>query len=133
MTDAQAHNDLMRRLKGIRHIVINVCYGGFELSHEAQLLYLTRSGVEYTLADQESRDETERLGQRILVNNDQWPGSDYIPRDDPILVSMVRELGDKANGRYAKLKIVEIPADVSWTINDYDGNEWIAEVHRRWR
>ena len=32
----------------------------------------------------------------------------------------------------AKLKIVEIPDDVEWIIEEYDGKEWIAEDHRRW-
>jgi len=30
------------------------------------------------------------------------------------------------------LKIVEIPAAVKWQIDEYDGWEWVAEVHRRW-
>ena len=36
-------------------------------------------------------------------------------------------MGVEANGDHAKLKIVEIPADVEWQIDEYDGTEWIAE------
>jgi hypothetical protein len=28
---------------------------------------------------------------------------------------------------------VDIPDDVKWEIEEYDGNEWVAEVHRTWR
>jgi hypothetical protein len=44
----------------------------------------------------------------------------------------VQELGEAANGQYAKLKVVTIPDDVEWTIEEYDGMEWIAEAHRTW-
>ena len=53
-------------------------------------------------------------------------------RDDPLLVQVVEELGDAANGQYARLRVVEIPADVEWTIEEYDGYEHIAEEHRTW-
>ena len=33
---------------------------------------------------------------------------------------------------YAELKIVEVPDDVVWEIDEYDGLESISEVHRRW-
>jgi len=53
-------------------------------------------------------------------------------RTDCDLIAVIEELGDKANGRFAKLKIVEIPDDVEWEIHEYDGLEHIAEVHRTW-
>ena len=43
---------------------------------------------------------------------------------------------DKSSDTDGKLKIVEIPDDVpedGWTIQDYDGKEWVAEKHRTWR
>jgi hypothetical protein len=49
------------------------------------------------------------------------------------LIQVVEELGDGANGYFAKLKIVEIPDDVLWQIEEYDGKEWVAEQHRTWR
>ena len=45
---------------------------------------------------------------------------------------MVEELGERANSIFSDLKIVEVPDDVEWTIKDYDGIEWVAEVHRTW-
>lgn len=41
-------------------------------------------------------------------------------------------LGDKANGSCAKLQIVDIPNGTDYTIEEYDGNEHIAEKHRTW-
>lgn len=53
-------------------------------------------------------------------------------RSDSLLIQVVEELGEKANGRCAKLKIVEIPDDVEYEIDEYDGNETIREKHRTW-
>ena len=48
------------------------------------------------------------------------------------VIKVVKELGMAANGAHANLKIVEIPGDVDWTIQEYDGVEWVAEKHRTW-
>ena len=100
---------LIKELRGIRRVVINDCHGGFGLSDEAIARYMELAG--HTEKDYAHRD---------------------IPRDDPYLVQVIKELGDRANSAYAKLKIVEIPADVSWHIGEYDGSEWVAEDHRTW-
>jgi hypothetical protein len=31
------------------------------------------------------------------------------------------------------LTIVDIPDDIEWQIEEYDGMEWVAEVHRIWQ
>jgi hypothetical protein len=96
-------------LKGQRYIVINDCYGGFGLSPRAFDEYKKLSGItDPSFSDRE------------------------IPRDDPYLVKIVKELGMGANGAHSNLKIVEIPGDVKWLIQEYDGAEWIAEEHRTW-
>jgi len=89
-------------------IVINRCFGGFSLSQDAISLY-------------------NKYSDNILRN-----GYAEVDRNDPDLVRVVEELGDKADGGCASLKVVEIPEDVSWNIDDYDGIEHIAEVHRTW-
>jgi hypothetical protein len=37
-----------------------------------------------------------------------------------------------ASGRHAQLVIVEIPDDIEWEIDEYDGVESIHEKHRSW-
>jgi len=88
-------------------IVINACYGGFGLSKEALALF------------------NERAGTVITHERD-------IERNNPILVEIVEQLGEAADGEFAELKVVEIPDDVQWQIEEYDGNEWVAEKHRTW-
>ena len=52
--------------------------------------------------------------------------SHTIKRNDKNLVSVVEELQEKSNGGYADLKVVEIPNNHYWYIEEYDGIEWIV-------
>lgn len=129
---ANDHHDILEVLRGYQDIVVNACHGGFGLSHEAQIEYLERSGTPYELRDRESRDSTTRYGRQILVNG--YPWSELgISRDDPVLVTVVKEFGEDANTRLSNLKVVRIPAGVEWIIEEYDGYEWVAEKHRIWK
>lgn len=92
-----------------RKVVINTCFGGFTLSALARVTIAERKRVK--VADFSVYD---------------------LDRDDYDLVTVVEGLGDKANGSHAKLKVVEIPADVEWDIGEYDGVEHVYEVHRTW-
>ncbi len=107
MSDAQKFLEDLKT--GVRHVVINTCYGGLSLSERGKIEYMKLAG----------------LVERDFHDHD-------LPRDDPYLVKVVKELGSAADGAHAKLKIVEIPGDVSWHIGEYDGNEWVAEDHRSW-
>ena len=55
-----------------------------------------------------------------------------IARDDPALVQVAEELGEAAADGYAELRVANVPDDVEWTIEEYDGKEWVAEKHRTW-
>ena len=127
------HEELLKQLKGVQRIVINYTHGGFSLSYQATLMYLELAGIDYQLEPQQDRDTQTRLGDKIMVNGQPFFDRYDIPRDDPALIATVRRLGSKANGEYAKLKIVEVPADVKWIVDNYDGKEWVAEVHRTWQ
>ena len=48
-------------------------------------------------------------------------------------VKVVKQLGKKAGGDCSSLEIVDVPEGLNYTIEEYDGNEWVAESHRTWR
>lgn len=128
----KAYDQLIEHLRGYRDIVINAAHGGFGLSRDAEIAWLQRTGTPYTTVPRDDRHSNERWGPHILVNNKHWYSKD-IPRDDSVLVSLVQELGKASWGPHAKLKVVRVPADVDWIIEDYDGWEWVSENHRTWR
>lgn len=122
---------LIEHLRGYQDIVINTCHGGFGLSQDAQIAYLERSQIPYVTRPRDDRHSNERYGPIIMVNGKHWYDKD-IARDDPILVRLIHELGTIANSEHARLKVVRIPANVDWQIEDYDGKEWVSEKHRTW-
>jgi len=90
-------------------VVINTCFGGFDLSDAAIERFCELDGCS-------------------PINF--WAG--MIDRNDPNLVRVVQELGKAADTPYSELKVVEVPAGVKWHIHEYDGLEHIAEDHRIW-
>ena len=71
-----------------------------------------------------------KAAQDYLNTNNPYAYSD--DRSNPHLVKCVEELGVLADGPYASLKIVEIPDDIGWEIENYAGIETIHEVRRSW-
>lgn len=138
-------------------IVINNCFGGFGLSHEATLRYFEIKGItvypeqgkdawkhwtywttkpEDRLESKESREFQEMSIEDRQAYNKQWSEQTIYERDieraDPALVQVVEELGSKASGKHAELKVVDVPDNVLWHIAEYDGRESVAENHRTW-
>jgi hypothetical protein len=141
-------------------VVINKCYGGFGLS-DAAYAKLIEWGVPVRKYVKEERDEQTGLYKdeplndgEIIFDRELTPkGEDDINdmyykyptirerywecwirqnRTHPLLVRVVEELGEAASGRYAKLKVVDVPDGVDYEIDEYDGIEHIAEKHRTW-
>lgn len=112
----------------MKEIVINNNCGGFGLSDEAIRLYLTKKGIEFT----KKPSRWDSTGIDFYINDDKFFSVRDIKRDDPILVELVKELNIASFGECATLKIIEIPDDVEWQIEEYDGSEWVAEKHRVW-
>lgn len=143
-------------------MVINTCYGGFSLSDKAyeRLIELGIPARKYIQQERdpstglykrqplnegevifdreltpEGEDESNDLYYKFKPNSitgrywETWLGTN---RSHPLLVKVVEELGEDANTRYSKLKVVEVPDGVDYTIEEYDGLEHIAEVHRTW-
>ncbi len=138
-------------------IVINRCYGGFGISHEGMMRYFEIKGQQvwpeqeggyfkyytYWLLSPEDRMEVKTndafyampLEERKAYNELQAEQTVYqreVKRDDPALVQAVEELGHKAWGDHAELKVVEIPDGINWYIDEYDGVEVINECHQSW-
>ena len=88
-------------------VVINSCYGGFGFSHKAIMRHAELTGFFSSIHD--------------------------MKRTDPILIQIVEEMGECVNSEYAKLKVVEVPDDIEFEINESGGLESIHEVHRSWK
>lgn len=87
-------------------IVINTCYGGFSLSDKAVKDLGCESPYAYTY---------------------------YNMRTAPELIELIEEKGSEyCSGSMAQLEVVEIPDNIDWYIDHYDGIETIEEVHRSW-
>ncbi len=150
---------LLNEIQGVRYVVINTQHGGFDLSNQGVRRYLEIKGLEfwaeennrfgglvgprYWLVPEEQRlnDPEATQWHSMTLTERQQHNQTYsqqvfcareLDRDDPVLVQVIRELGSEASGRHAELKVVEIPADVEWQIEEYDGLEWVAEKHRTW-
>lgn len=113
-------------------VVINSDYGGFGLSNEAMQFIASRKGWNYQVTDSYERWwEPPIDSQECAVFGHQIWDVD-LPRTDSDLVQCVELLGDRSWGRNAELKVVEVPDEVEWHIQEHDGREWIAEDHRVW-
>ena len=114
-------------------VVINRRFGGFGLSQEAlrELQKRLTPDSELTIIKVKDSDNEEAPSELFL---DMGEGEVRVPfgRNDPQLIEVVEELGSRANGEYANLKIVKIPDDVDYVIEEVDGEEWVVEVHRTW-
>ena len=66
-------------------------------------------------------------------SDDRWYESFYDKRDDKVLIETIEELGEKeASGKLANIRIIEIPDDIRWELDNYDGIESIHEEHQSW-
>jgi hypothetical protein len=97
-------------------VVVNCCYGGFNLSDDAVKLF-------------------EELTAGV-PRDQYWCCVTDVRRDDPCLLEVIDRIGLAAtSGRFAKLGIAEVPDHIprdGWIILDYDGKEWVAEKHQTW-
>jgi hypothetical protein len=140
-------------------IVVNRKHGGFGLSPKAEKRYLELIGKECYFYKQEKYKHCDGEDKYVLIPEEEaaqtmfyytytknfgdvvkkFPKNDKhfwydgnLERTDPILIQVVEELGEESYGPCAELEIVEIPDDVEWEIDEYDGYESIHEKHRSW-
>ena len=140
-------------------VILNKCYGGFGCSDACYRLYAQKKGIEvypYKLDEVREKDRgciykkveekdcdgawesyfKKDFGDSFVDKEvDAWSEHlwlDTSHREDPVLIECVEELGKKANGKYARLEVVEIPDGLDYVIDDYDGVETLHENVRCW-
>lgn len=134
----------------MKEVLYNNCYGGFGFSALAIKKYLEivkpelkvyayreKYDLDKTVYTRENNIQnnpqailtTEDLGDQYTSENYTLPGRIYLEdycnniRTNKILVKIVKELGDKANGAYSKLAIAQVEG--KYRICEYDGAEWV--------
>jgi len=139
-------------------IAVNNCFGGFGLSMKAYKRYLELKGkqayfykeVSYTpmkytrIDDIDAEDDKKDWRSFVCTTTDlgkvihDYPKDsvylrDYEIRADPDLIKAIEEVGLKESSTpLSEIRIADVPDDVEWEIDDYDGIETIREKHRRW-
>ena len=130
----------------MRKIILNKCYGGFSLSKEGYELYAKKKGLKlisynskiengkfiYRKTDKENIFNnyfTKDLGDNVEISDEDYEKYHlYLrekAREDKTLIEVVEKLGEKASGMCGKLKVVEIPDNAYYVIDEYDGIETI--------
>lgn len=135
-------------------VILNKCFGGFHLSHEAHMLYAKKKGLTlypyvldystdtyYYTNNPENENEytihyfTKNYGDTISfkdAKDEYFLRLNYLYRDDPILVEVVEELGERADGHFADLVVVDIPDNMDYVIDNYDGKETLHQKVQEW-
>ncbi len=137
-----------------KKVILNKCFGGFGVSKKAYELYTKKKGLNLFCYECDIKDYrnhiykyakddnlfnhyfTKDFGDNVQISNEDYEKySLYLDtryREDPILIEVIEELGEEANNKYSQLKIVEIPDNLNYTIDDYDGIETLHQEVQEW-
>ncbi len=98
-------------------VAVNRCYGGFGLSEKAVEMLRTR------------------IGDPNIKSYSFQRYSDKYPRHHPILIEVVKELGEEAGGRFTEIEIAYIEEKYKdhYSITEYDGIEDVKINYNRFR
>lgn len=135
-------------------VILNKCYGGFGVSQEAYELYAKKKGIEIFVYKLECTNDKPiyrktDMGSSIFTITFTKDFGDYVDlyddnsekyilelcsnhREDPVLIEVVEELGDRANSPFSKLVVVDIPDGMEYEIDDYDGVETLHQKVEKW-
>lgn len=94
-------------------VAYNHGFGGFDLSSLAKQKFVERKvkkGV--------SIEKAFKILNEVELNTEKY-------RDDEDLTAVIKELEEKASGRFGSIKLAHIPDDTDFKISDYDGVEEI--------
>ena len=110
-------------------ILVNRCYGGFGFSdqfYEALGWVVKEKGSFFKYYE-----PTEEWKERYPQESTYYDDRDI--RTNPEVIALFEEKGSEwSSGGFAKLDLVEIPDDIRYEIDEYDGIETIREEHRTW-
>lgn len=134
-------------------VILNKCFGGFGISPEGYKLYCQKKNIPcyfyrtvYLKNDHIGYNKvknpdwadycfTEDFGDLFEGENNEFEKMLYLDseyREDATLIEVVEELGEKANGRFAELVVVDIPDGLNYVIDEYDGIETLHERVKEW-
>lgn len=137
----------------MKKVILNKDFGGFDISKKGYELYAKKKGLDLYMYETEFKGKncfykktnddalltqyfTKDFGDNIDISEEDYRNySLYLDgghREDPILIEVVEELKEKANGKYSELKIVEIPDDLDYVIDNYDGIETLHQRVQEW-
>lgn len=113
-------------------VVYNACHGGFSLSIEAVKRAreisgdpkwggATLPGEMFDDGSGPARDYSFGGASSVYLKYD-------FPRTDPVLVQVVEELGDAADGPFAALAIEDVAEGTRYRIDEYDGLERVMTI-----
>ena len=136
----------------MKKVILNKSYGGFEVSKEAYELYAKKKGLKLFYYDRDGKTDkyryavdkgnlfvdifTKDFGNNVIISDENFEkyglylNSDY--REDSILIEVVEELEEKASGCCGRLVVVEIPDDLDYVIDKYDGIEILHQKVKEW-
>ena len=99
-------------------IVLNKCYGGFSLTKAV----FAELGLDYDDFGYLDNDDFNIVSDNYLAY-----------RAEPKLIAAIEKIGLKdSTGVLASLEIVNIPDDIDWFIDEYNGIETVHEEHQSW-
>lgn len=128
----------------MKEIILNGCFGGYGISVEAQVEYFKRKGKPYYIYEEICKGNShcgyaryekptkDYEGITVITCVDHGEFSEKYPyegrfdadREDEILIQVVKDLGEKANGSCASLYIDEYDDEnfIAY-VSEYDGSE----------
>lgn len=137
----------------MKKVILNKSYGGFGISRMGYELYAKKKNLDLYMYETEFKGEhcfykktdndalftqyfTKDFGDNVDISEEDYKNYNlYLDkgyREDPILIEVIEELKEKANSNFSDLKIVEIPDDLDYVIDDYDGLETLHQRVQEW-
>lgn len=120
-------------------VAINKDYGGFGLS-DAAVERCVQLGMTLTTYDDEggyvnpNANFVDRGSPQVGGKYHEIDKYEKEFRTNPIVIKVIEEMGEEANGFCSHLAVIDIPFESvdGWYIDEYDGYETIREEHRSW-